>query len=110
MRDERLKSGFWLRALIRQMERMGGHAVVVKKGDEDAGAALLVLTDRMRQNLILRESAAARKWEPVPHKSYEGLTSYLERQKRYDPDLWIIECEVTDIATFDPQTLLSRKG
>ena len=38
----RLKAGFWTSALIRQAEQNGAFAAVIRKGDPDAGACLVL--------------------------------------------------------------------
>ncbi len=80
--------------------------MILAKGDETAGAVILLL--RSRENQI---SAYARTnlgdgqvdWralvenEPDPSEKLEKL---LEKQRRFDPDLWLIELDVADPARF----------
>ncbi|GBR06136.1 DUF1491 family protein [Asaia siamensis] len=99
MTEARLKSGLWARGLMRLIETQGGSAMMLKRGDDDAGAVLIVLTDRTGSSAVLRDSALGAGWERIPMETPEALDTYLERQKRYDPDLWLLEFTLDDIAT-----------
>lgn len=98
MTEARLKTGLWARALMRLVQGQGHGAMLLKKGDEDAGALLIVLTDRQNQLVVLRVAALGQGWERLPMDDASALDAYLERQKRYDPDLWILEITVHDVA------------
>lgn len=110
MSDDRVKAGFWARALIRQVNSQYGSAMLIKRGDEDAGAVLVVLIDRKEQFAILREAASGRGWDRVAMESRDALNAYLERQKGYDPDLWILEFELDDTGILIEETLPGRRG
>lgn len=103
----RLKTGLWVRAVLRRISSDGTSAMVLKKGDEDAGAVLIVLTDRNGGLGVLREDGSD--WVRVDATDAESVNAYLERQKTYDPDLWIIELEMRDVAQPVERTLGSRR-
>ncbi|AFW00458.1 hypothetical protein Gbth_015_077 [Gluconobacter thailandicus F149-1 = NBRC 100600] len=103
----RLKTGLWVRAVIRRISSDGTSAMVLKKGDEDAGAVLIVLRDREDNIAILRENGSD--WVRADVQK-AGLDEYLERQRRYDPDLWLIELEVRNVETPLERTLGSRRA
>ena len=98
----RLKSGIWVRALIRRCQAAGGAAFVVRKGDESAGS-ILVKVNRLGAGCTVFAPTTGgdgeRRWlggtgaEPVSEQSADA---YIERQARYDPDLWVIEIEDRD--------------
>ncbi|QDH16740.1 DUF1491 family protein [Swingsia samuiensis] len=103
-----LKSGLWVRALIRQMASSNIFATILHKGDEDAGAILIVLRDRDSNCVILRENQ--NKWDRSDTQSFTDTDDYLKRQTKYDPDLWILELDVDNISsaiekTFSPRQL-----
>ncbi|CAI9119918.1 DUF1491 family protein [Brytella acorum] len=110
----RLKSGLWVRALLRRTALHGHSAMVLHRGDEDAGAVIVVLMDRRRQIAVLREAPSFADNEPdwarIAVSDPAELDSYLERQRRYDPDLWVIELEVTDVKSPVEDDLGTRRA
>jgi hypothetical protein len=97
--ESRLKSGMWIRALIRRCDLAAIAVAVVARGDDDAGAILLkfnggdtgcsVLTQaRGRDGELLWMRATG----PVPVAEADA-DSYIARQRRRDPDLWVVEIE-----------------
>lgn len=105
----RLKTGLWVRALLRRFSQECTDAVLLKKGDEDAGSVLVVLATTQGDYAVLREQAGQTKyWQRHDFKtnspSYADVLAYLERQKHYDPDLWIIELTFSVPALQKPET------
>ena len=108
-----LKSGFWVRATLRRLNQNGLIAAIVHKGDEDAGAIFITLADRHGKASILREDGTS--WQRQNFQDSDTASAamqvydYLERQKKYDPDLWIIEIDVADSTHPFEKELPSRK-
>ena len=99
----RVKSGIWVAAYLRRCQAEGVPAVVVRRGDDAAGA-IYICVDRLDGTVAvygpapagLEGSETERRWvsclKPEPASSAEAA-SYLARQSRFDSDLWIIEIE-----------------
>lgn len=100
MSDVRLKTDLWATALIR---RWNGHpdvvATLVRRGDNDAGTVLLKIARLDGTASVLSQtttSMGARAWmrgtgvAPVADAEAEA---YIQRQRKRDPDLWVIEIE-----------------
>lgn len=88
----------WVSALIRRAELGGASAVVVRRGDARAGAVLVKVWHTLeRRARLFAESVGPdgeRVWiEPHPDAPESDLDAYIERQVRYDPDLWVVEIE-----------------
>ena len=99
MAEPLLRAGFWVRAQIKICDLKAIPVVVTKKGDPDAGAVFIKI-DRFDKGVTVlsqsRDSQGNRVWikatgpEPVTSQQADA---YLERQQKYDPDLWILGIE-----------------
>lgn len=93
-------------SLIRLAETNGGSAMVLSKGERDAGTILIVtiyrgegarLYERMPQ-LDGTRSFVQTKEQGVENQ--QEFTDYLSRRKKQDPDSWIIELDIEDPQQF----------
>jgi len=105
--EARLKSGIWVKALIRRCDLAAIGVAVMARGDNDAGAILLKLNGRDAGCAVLsqtRRPDGALVWMRatgaalVPEVEAD---SYIARQRNRDPDLWVIE-----IDSASPDTVL----
>ena len=94
----RLKAGIFVRALIRRAEVQGAQAYVVRKGSEEAGAIVLKISKLDGTAAVLNQARNgegdlvwARPLGDAPDA--ERSRVWLERQVKFDPDLWIVEIE-----------------
>lgn len=93
-----ISTDVWVAALIRRAELAGASAVVARKGDARAGAVLVKAYDTLNRTARLYAESIGmdgdRLWiEPHPDQPEFELDAYIERQARYDPDLWLVEIE-----------------
>lgn len=93
-----LSTDVWVAALIRRAELAGASAVVVKRGDARAGSVIVKAYDSSTRRARLYSEAFGpdgdRLWmQPVTSDSESELDAYTDRQRGYDPDLWIVEIE-----------------
>ena len=93
-----LSTDIWVSALIRRAELAGAFAVVARKGDPRAGAVLVKVLDRRAGTARLYAEATRgdgeRVWmQPVPSDAEAELDAYVERARRIDPDLWVVEID-----------------
>jgi len=94
----RLKSGIFVRALIRRAEIAGAQAYVVRKGAEEAGAVYLKLARLDGTCTVLNQIVAGegeRVWtRPLGEACDDARAqAYLDKQIKFDPDIWIVEIE-----------------
>lgn len=98
----RVTADFWVSALVRRVFAEGGFAAIMNKGASEAGAIFVILRDRF---------GGASLFAPAPQTSYDGarpderyfirydledetaLNARLEKEKRFDPDIWVVEIE-----------------
>jgi hypothetical protein len=97
--EARLKTGLWVGALIRRCDLAAVAAVVVARGDRDSGAVLLKVNARADGCSVLTQARTPdgelvwmRATGPV-HVSESDADAYIARQRRRDPDLWVVEVE-----------------
>ena len=104
--DERLPAHLEVAAIIRLAESRNGFATVLARGERDAGTILLLTMDRgnsvtlferMPQLDGTRVYTESRIEEPENKREF---SEYLDRRKRQDPDIWIVEVDVADAQHF----------
>lgn len=93
-----ISSDVWVAALIRRAELAGASATVVKKGEARSGAVIVKVFDTLTRQARLYTEARGPDgdtlWlQPVESAFESELDAYLDRQRGYDPDLWIVEIE-----------------
>lgn len=93
-----LSTDVWVSGLIRRAELDGAFATVVKKGDARAGTVILKAYDTSTRTAKLYSTVTGPDGEPhwmqpVASEFEHELDAYIERQRRYDPDLWVVEIE-----------------
>jgi hypothetical protein len=99
----RLKSELWVKAYLRRCRTEGADALLVRRGDTDAGA-IYIKVSRLDGTALLYGPAPAgldearedRRWQPFlkggPAAEAE-VDGYLERQIGFDADIWIVAVE-----------------
>jgi hypothetical protein len=97
--EARLKTGLWIRALIRRCDLAAIAAAVLAHGDSDSGAVLLKFNARDDGCSVLSqvrgldgELVWMRATGPAPVPEADA-DAYIDRQRRRDPDTWVIEIE-----------------
>jgi len=108
--SDRLPSGTIVSALIRRVHDSGGFAAVLAKGDAQGGAILLVCRDRDGATKLI-ERGLGPGGKPMliaagpANPDAATLDSYLERRRRTDPDLWVIELDTPLSERFAAETM-----
>jgi hypothetical protein len=104
--EARLKSGIAVKALVRRCDIAAIGVAVTRRGDADAGAILIKLIGRDGLCAVLAQarradgSAAWLRATGVAAIAEGEADAYIERQRRRDPDLWVVEVESDAAETF----------
>ncbi|MFC5385337.1 DUF1491 family protein [Aquamicrobium segne] len=99
----RITTDLWAAALVRRVFGSGGFAAILKRGSSEAGAAFVLSRNRLGELAL---------YGPAPQTSYDGsrpnerlfvrigegqmpeeLEKRLEKEQRFDPDIWVVEIE-----------------
>ncbi len=99
MSEPRLKAEFVVKALIQRCQSAGAMAMVVRRGDADAGTLLLKINTLDGSAVVLApgyDLEGERIWRrasgdaPVEDADAEA---YIARALTRDPDIWVVEIE-----------------
>lgn len=96
----RLTSAFWVSAWLRQVALDGYVGVLRQRGAAEAGA-IFVKLDRLDQTAALygpapqslADDTGERRFVLVQEADPATIEERLERERRFDPDLWLVEIE-----------------
>ena len=98
----RVTTDLWVSALVKRVFSGGGFAAIAKRGASEAGAVFVIVRDRLGGAVL---------FGPAPQTSYDtakpderfftryaledaaALDARLEKEKRFDPDIWVVEIE-----------------
>ena len=108
----RLASGLIVNALIRRVNAAGGSAMVLAKGDAEAGAILVLTLERgVNPGFFERgigpdgESALVRSG-PAAFEDSGAVSDYWQRRRSRDPDLWVVELDIASAERFAAETII----
>lgn len=108
---ERLASHMLVGALLRRAGSEGGFATILAKGDATSGVILIQCLEKGRETgLFERVPDYAGGYRLVAcgpdTDSAPGMAAeYLERRRRSDPDMWIVELDIPDAERFAAETI-----
>jgi hypothetical protein len=99
----RLKAEIWVKAYVRRCAVEGVAAVVVRHGDDDAGAIFIRINRLDGTSLLFGPAPAGldgaehdRRWVAhfaMPGAPDEKVDDMLAREYGFDRDLWLVEVE-----------------
>ncbi|WP_048649472.1 DUF1491 family protein [Nitratireductor soli] len=102
----RLTSEFWVSALTKRIFSEGGFAAVGQRGAREAGSIFIVVRDRMGRQALYGPAAqasyagarpAGRQFALIARDAQQKIDEKLDRERRFDPDFWIVEIELNDV-------------
>ena len=107
----RLTSAVLVSALVRRVNKEGGSAMVLAKGDATSGGILLLAYERgadprfFERGLGPKGGPALIRTGPQDMGGAESVTAYWQRRRRSDPDLWVIELDIAQAERFAAETM-----
>ena len=101
----RLTSAVLATALLRRAEQIGGFGVVLAKGDAMAGAIAVILAEKGRKACFLErrlQADGSYSWQASRQEieNEQDFKTFLERRRKSDPDLWILELDIASAERF----------
>ncbi len=100
-------------ALMRQVEDAGGFATIIRRGDDDRGALILLIAERGQPKALIERRMGTEfdyRWtivamadEAQPEKFREST----DKQVQFDPDCWLIELDIPDAERFVAEMITS---
>ena len=113
MTRDRLRTEVEASGLLRRVQADGDFGTVVRKGDPESGALLLVITRRgehfgcLERVLTLDGGYSWQRCGPAESTSSTEVADFLARRTRFDPDLWAIELDIAAPERFIAETTAS---
>jgi hypothetical protein len=92
----RLAAEFWVHAYLARLRLADIPAFVTARGDATAGAVIVklnTLDGNARAFARSYDATGARVWTPLAEGPEAEVDASLGRQRRFDPDVWIVEVE-----------------
>jgi hypothetical protein len=108
--ETRLPAHLEVAGLLRAVEAAGGFATVLAKGERDAGTLLVTCCENGRNCRAYERMPrpdGTRGWTLAKAEDAENpleFGEYLERRRRQDSDLWIVELDIPDAERFIDST------
>ncbi len=110
MTGSRLSAAVEAASLVRRAESGGDFAAILKRGDPDRGAILLVISSRGRHVGCLERMLVldgGYRWQSVGPGESSGsdeIRDFLAKRTRFDADLWAIELDIAEAERFIAET------
>ncbi len=99
----RVKAEIWVKSYIRRCHYNGAYAMVLRRGDGDAGAIFIKINTLDGHAVLMmpapagfEEADTGRMWVAFDEGNAnpeDVVDNYIEKQKKSDPDIWVVEVE-----------------
>ncbi len=110
---ERLPAQLEASGFLRSAEQSGGFGTILRKGDPDRGALILIIANRGRHFGCLERSLSpdgAYRWQQVGPSAGAGtetIADWSQKRVGFDSDLWLIELDIPSPERFIAETTAS---
>ena len=93
----RLAAGLWVSAYLARLQAEGISTYVVARGDDTAGAVLVKLATMDGKAQAFQRTfdlmSGERTWDTLAEGDERTVDEAIQKQRGFDPDLWVIEVE-----------------
>jgi hypothetical protein len=109
----RVTSDLFVCALLRRVFSSGGYGAIINRGAHEAGAIFVSCRERTGETVLYGPAAQAsydsarpqeRLFAELKRGGEEEIGARLQKERRFDPDIWIVEIEAGSEA---PDALLA---
>ncbi len=104
----RLTSEIYISALLRRVNSTAGFGAVIRRGSDQAGAIYILCRNRLGISTIYGPAPQMLYSETKPDERYfveirttedaEEISDLVEKEAKFDPDLWVVEIEPGEVA------------
>jgi len=107
---DRLPAHLEAAGLVRQAEAEGGFGTILKSGDADRGALILIIERRGVHHAFIERALGpdgVYRWQqvgPAAGADSAALADWSQKRVRFDEDLWLIELDIPDPQRFIAET------
>lgn len=104
--ESRLSARLEVAGLLRRAEAAGDFATVLRKGDEDRGSILVLISSRGRHIACLERMVTLdgeyqwRRSGPAESAGSIEIAAFLQKRARFDEDYWAVELDIADPERF----------
>lgn len=108
---DRLPAHLEASALLRRASTEGGFGTVIRKGDSDRGALLLLVTNCGAHVACLERTldpTGNYRWRqvgPIADSDDQQVAEFTQKRVRFDEDLWLIELDIPLPERFIAETI-----
>lgn len=102
----RVTTDLWVSAILRRVFAGGGFGAVIQRGASEAGAVFVIVRSRFGHATLYAPGLQTDYSEARPEErrfstvlvdaDEDAINKRLEKERRFDPDLWIVEIEADD--------------
>ena len=102
----RVTTELWVSATTRRAFASGGFATVARRGASESGAVLITQRDRFGETRLFAPAPQAIYQDTKPDERLfvevlrttdpDEITQKIEREVRFDPDVWVLDFEVNE--------------
>jgi hypothetical protein len=110
---ERLPAHVEASGFLRSAEQSGGFGTVLRKGDPDRGALILIVGSRGQHFGCIERTLSGDgryRWQQVGPAAGDGtetIADWSQKRVRFDSDLWLIELDIPSPERFIAETTAS---
>ena len=96
--------------MVRRAEAEGGFGTILKRGDPDRGALIILVAHRGNHSACLERTLTGSGeygWQtvgPAVGTDASTLAEWSQKRVRFDEDLWLIELDIPDPERFIAET------